>query len=64
MLFKYEKWQACLIYGGGFGFIVYGVYNLTTLSILKNHNWQISLVDMLWGTFLYTLTSMIYFYLL
>ena len=61
---KYEKWLACIIYGGGFGLIVYGVYNLTTLAIIKNHNWQITLLDMLWGTFLYTILSLIYFYLL
>lgn len=61
---KYKKWEACLIYGGGLGFIIYGVYNLTTLSILKNHNWQISILDMLWGTFLYSLVTLIYFYLL
>lgn len=61
---KYEKWQACLIYGGGLGFIIYAVYNLTTLSILKNHNWQISILDMIWGTSLYTLVTLIYFYLL
>lgn len=61
---KYEKWSACLIYGGGFGLIVYGVYNLTTLAIIKNHNWQITLLDMFWGTFLYTIIPLIYFYLL
>ena len=61
---KHEKWLACIIYGGGFGLIVYGVYNLTTLAIIKNHNWQITLLDMLWGTFLYTILSLIYFYLL
>jgi len=61
---KYEKWQACLIFGGGLGFIIMAIYNLTTLSILKNHNWTITIIDCIWGTFLYTVSTVIYFYLL
>jgi uncharacterized membrane protein len=41
-----------LIYGALFGFILYGVYDLTNLSILKNYSTKLTIVDILWGTFL------------
>ena len=60
---KYTKWLACILFGGGLGFIIYGVYNLTTLAIIKNHNWLITAMDMLWGFSLYSIATLVYFYI-
>ena len=39
------------------GFVIYGVYEFTTLSIIKN--WQIltTIIDTIWGTVLFGLTT-------
>lgn len=43
-----------LIYGGGTGLCVYGIFNFTNLSIFKEYGIQMATVDTLWGVFLYT----------
>lgn len=35
-----------------FGFIIYGFYDLTNVATFKDYSWSITLVDILWGTFL------------
>lgn len=41
------------LYGGAlFGFIVYGVYNLTNKATLKQWDTKMMMTDMAWGTFL------------
>lgn len=40
------------IFGGLFGLIVYGVYDLTNFAILKGYTLKITIIDMIWGTFL------------
>lgn len=44
-----DVWKA-LAWGALFGFIVYGVYDLTNLSTLQNYSWTLAIVDILWGT--------------
>lgn len=39
-------------YGALFGFISYGIYDLTNYAILANWPLKITLIDMAWGTFL------------
>ena len=46
-----------LFYGAIFGFTAYGIYDFTNLATLKNWPLYISIVDMLWGTFLCGITS-------
>lgn len=51
-----DKFQA-LIYGGLFGLISYGVYDLTNYSILANWPLKLVIVDMIWGTLLCGVTA-------
>jgi uncharacterized membrane protein len=39
------------------GFVIYGVYETTTISLLKNWRWSTVLVDTLWGGTLFALTT-------
>lgn len=39
-----------LLWGALFGFIVYGVYDLTNLSVLRGWPVAMTVVDMAWGT--------------
>lgn len=41
-----------LLLGGLFGFFSYATYDLTNLATLKSWPLALSIVDMLWGTFL------------
>jgi uncharacterized membrane protein len=54
------KLMLALRFGGLFGLIVYGIYNSTNLAIFKDYSVQTSLIDTLWGTFVYTITSYLY----
>lgn len=38
--------------GGIFGFIVYGIYDMTNLATLSGWTWKLSLADMIWGFFI------------
>lgn len=57
ILYKLYK---SFIYGGAVGFAIYGIYNLTSLSIYKNYYYMVALYDTLWGTFLNTAIVFIY----
>lgn len=43
------------------GIIIYGIYDFTTLSIFKNYDLLIGLIDILWGGILFSLTTYIYY---
>jgi uncharacterized membrane protein len=47
-----------ILYGALFGFITYATYDLTNLATLKNWPWQITVIDLTWGTFLGMSTSL------
>ena len=49
--------------GAFFGFITYATYDLTNLATLKNWPLLVTLVDLLWGTVLGGLVSVITYYL-
>lgn len=38
------------------GFVIYGVFDFTNMSIFKNWNLQTALMDTVWGSILYGLT--------
>ncbi len=44
-----------------FGFVAYGIYDLTNLATLNGWSLTVSVVDMLWGAFLCAATSAIAF---
>jgi len=58
-------WNSEYSYGYSFlnglliGLFVYGIFNLTNLSIFKNYNIKTALYDTLWGMFLIMIISMI-----
>lgn len=43
------------------GIIIYGVYDLTNMALLKNWNYNIALQDILWGGVLFYITTIIYY---
>lgn len=48
-----------LLKGAFFGFLLYGVYDLTNYSLLKDFSLKLAVVDMIWGTFLLGIVSFI-----
>lgn len=55
-----NKLLKSFIYGGAVGFSIYGIYNFTSLAIYKDMDSYIGIIDTLWGTTLYTLTTFVY----
>ncbi len=41
------------LWGAGLGLVIYGIYDLTNLAILKSYPPAFALADMAWGTLLY-----------
>lgn len=56
-----ESWRYALFAGGFFGMITYATYDMTNLATLKNWSLLITIVDIVWGTVLCGLTSLITF---
>lgn len=50
-----------LMYGAIFGFVLYAFYDLTNIATLNNYPWSIVIVDVLWGTFLLAIVTLIMF---
>lgn len=50
-----------LLYGALFGFVTYATYDLTNLATLNKWPVLITIVDLIWGTFLATSVSVITF---
>ncbi len=48
-----------LLWGGLFGFVVYGTYDFTNLAVMANWPYQIAIIDTLWGMVLCGVTSLI-----
>jgi uncharacterized membrane protein len=45
---------AALVYGGGLGIVVYGVWNFTNMAIFKNYDIVVGLMDLCWGFVLFS----------
>ena len=43
------------------GFLTYGIYELTTKTLLKGWNWSTVVVDTTWGGVLFALTTLIFY---
>lgn len=50
-----------LLTGGLFGFITYATYDLTNLATLKDWPLVVTVVDLIWGTFLSSATATLSF---
>jgi uncharacterized membrane protein len=51
-----------LLKGGYIGLAMYGLYDLTNLATLKKWTYEMTIKDMLWGTFLCSISSYVGFY--
>ena len=51
-----------IIWGGGLGFLIYGVFNFTNIAIFKNYDVKVAAMDTLWGFTLYTLATFFFLY--
>jgi|SRR5690554_5658820 len=51
-----------IVVGGFFGLITYGTYDLTNLATLKDWPVTITVIDLIWGTFLNAATAGITYY--
>lgn len=49
-------WWHNTLYGGAWGFIIYGVYNATNLAIFSKYSPILAIKDTLWGTVLFAST--------
>ena len=56
-----DIFKVCLIYGGGLGISIYGVFNFTNMAIFNKYRHWILYADTLWGGILFTLTTFMYF---
>lgn len=57
-----KSWLYALQYGAFFGLVTYATYDLTNLATLKNWSLTVTIVDLLWGTFLSaTVATVVYF---
>lgn len=52
-----------IVSGALFGFVAYATYDLTNLATLKNWPITVTIVDLIWGTFLSASTSTIVYLL-
>ena len=43
------------------GVMVYSVYDMTTLALLKDWQWSLAIIDSIWGGILFTVTSAIFY---
>jgi uncharacterized membrane protein len=53
------KVGTALLVGALFGFVVYGVFNLTNLSIFTNYNVKVAVIDTLWGCTICAITTLV-----
>lgn len=54
-----NSWGQVFLWGAFFGIIVYGVFDMTNLSILKNYALVFAIADMAWGGLVYGLVTVI-----
>jgi len=51
----------CILYGGGLGLLMYGMFNSTNIGIFKNYDYKIALLDTFWGFMIFTMSSYLFF---
>ncbi len=61
---EFDPWWRTFLVGAVMGLIIYGIFDLTNLAILKNYPIKFMIVDMSWGTFVFGLVSCLSRYLL
>lgn len=48
-------------YGASFGFVIYGLFDFTNLSIFKDYEFSTAILDIILGTFTYFITTFLTF---
>ncbi|HOI47142.1 MAG TPA: DUF2177 family protein [Bacilli bacterium] len=56
-----NSWSYALGVGALFGLITYSTYDLTNLATLKDWPVKITIIDLVWGSFLTSMTSLVVF---
>nr|WP_290768651.1 DUF2177 family protein [Halanaerobium sp.] len=59
-----SSWQYALGVGAFFGFITYATYDMTNLATIKDWPVMITVIDIIWGSVLCGLTSLITYLLI
>ncbi|MFP4021075.1 MAG: DUF2177 family protein [Halanaerobium sp.] len=59
-----SSWQYALFAGAFFGFITYSTYDMTNLATIKDWPLMITVIDIIWGSFLCAATSLISYLLI
>ena len=57
-----HSWVHALIYGAFFGLVTYATYDLTNLATLKDWPVVVTIVDLIWGSVLAALISVITYF--
>lgn len=52
------EWTSALVYGALFGAFAYATYDLTNYATIRNWNWQITVIDILYGATVAALASL------
>lgn len=55
-----DKNLIAFLSGGLYGFVVNGIYNMTSYISYKNYSVSISITDTIWAVFLYGIVSILY----
>ena len=56
-------WWEAMLKGAGFGLVTYATYDLTNMATLKKWPIKVTIIDLIWGTFLSTSTSVLVFFI-
>ena len=59
-----SSWQYALYAGLFFGFITYSTYDMTNYATLKDWPLLITVIDIIWGSFLCGVTSLLSYYVI
>lgn len=59
-----ESWKAALLPGLLFGLITYATYDLTNLATVKDWPVMITVIDLLWGSFVSATVSTVSYFLI
>jgi uncharacterized membrane protein len=57
------SWKDALIFGALFGLITYSTYDLTNLATLRGWPLSVTIVDLVWGSFLASFISVITYFI-
>jgi uncharacterized membrane protein len=55
--------SGALLWGSLFGFLMYAFYDFTNLATLKDYPWTLTIADVIWGTIVVGIISVIMFWI-